>query len=140
MMTKEIIFQTMNEWAAKKIPFFFIISYDKTEGEVLPLHQLAKEEVFFKTPNYNNIPATVPDNGNLEWSARPISKEKYKAQFDKVMLEIRKGNTYLVNLTCAASIKTNLSLLSIFQRSSSKYKLFYKDQFIHFSPEPFVRI
>ena len=54
--------------------------------------------------------------------------------------EIQKGNSYLLNLAFATKIQTNYSLKEIFIKSHAKYKLFYQDKFICFSPETFIRI
>jgi len=50
------------------------------------------------------------------------------------------GNSYLVNLTCATKIETELSLLEIFFRSHARYKLLMPNKFVVFSPETFIRI
>jgi para-aminobenzoate synthetase component 1 len=56
------------------------------------------------------------------------------------MEEIGMGNSYLLNLTCRTPVMVNESLLSIYFYAKAKYKIFYKDQFVCFSPEPFIRI
>lgn len=139
-MAKKIIFEKMNELYNRKIPFFFIVSYDKTQGEVIPLAELSEQQVFFSTPQNNNINFKVKNDKNLLWKAFPIDSAAYARQFEKVIQEIKKGNTYLLNLTCSAKVETNFSLKEIFSAGQSKYKLFYKNRFIHFSPEPFVII
>jgi para-aminobenzoate synthetase component 1 len=70
----------------------------------------------------------------------PISYEIYKAAFDGVMNEILQGNSYLVNLTQPSFIDTDLSLEEIFYYSRARYRLWFNDQFVVFSPEIFVRI
>jgi len=54
--------------------------------------------------------------------------------------EIRAGNTYLLNLTFRTPIESDFTLKEIFQYSQAKFKLYFKDQFICFSPERFVDI
>jgi len=71
---------------------------------------------------------------------KPISFEKYKLAFDNVIDEIKKGNTYLLNLTFPTEIQTNCSLLEIFKSSYASFKLYFKNRFVCFSPERFVRI
>ena len=53
---------------------------------------------------------------------------------------MRLGNSYLTNYTRKTEIETNLSLEEIFYRSEAKYKVLYKDQFVFFSPETFIKI
>ncbi|NPA54970.1 MAG: aminodeoxychorismate synthase component I [Epsilonproteobacteria bacterium] len=69
----------------------------------------------------------------------PIPFEVYNEAFDKVIEQIKRGNTYLLNLTFATPIYTNLTLLEMFYRVNAKFKLQY-DNFVCFSPERFVKI
>jgi para-aminobenzoate synthetase component 1 len=50
------------------------------------------------------------------------------------------GNSYLANLTFPVKVELNKSLREIFYGSVAKYKIWYKDQFVCFSPEIFVKI
>jgi para-aminobenzoate synthetase component 1 len=45
-----------------------------------------------------------------------------------------------LNLTFPTKIECNLSLEEIFNRSEAKYKMLFKDQFVVFSPEIFIKI
>ncbi len=137
-MTKKIIFDKMNELYNKKIPFFFIVDYEKTAGEVIPLSELEQYGIYYSTPGQSNIDFQARHAEPLLWRVFPVSKQDYRPQFNKVMQEIKSGNTYLLNLTCAAKVETNYTLEELFYAGNAKYKLYYKDHFIHFSPEPFV--
>ena len=70
----------------------------------------------------------------------PISFSQYQVAFNKIQEQIKKGNTYLANLTFSTKIETNLNLYEIFLNSSAKFKLYFKDQFVCFSPERFIKI
>jgi len=53
------------------------------------------------------------------------------------------GNSYLLNLTFPTEIEINTrntSLLNIFLSSQAPFKLYFKNQFITFSPERFIKI
>ncbi len=51
------------------------------------------------------------------------------------------GNTYLLNLTFPTEIELEeTSLLNLFLASQAQFKLYFKDQFITFSPERFIQI
>jgi para-aminobenzoate synthetase component 1 len=60
--------------------------------------------------------------------------------FESVISELKKGNSYLVNLTFPTKISSNFNLRQLFHYSVAPYKLLYKDLFLVFSPECFVRI
>jgi para-aminobenzoate synthetase component 1 len=59
---------------------------------------------------------------------------------EKILTEIRAGNTYLLNLTFKTPVESNLSLREIFTYARAKFKLCFKEEFICFSPERFVEI
>lgn len=81
----------------------------------------------------------VPDK-ELRWQKHPVSFEAYKKSFDQVRAGLQQGNSYLVNLTCSTPIETNYTLEQLYSLGHGKYKLLYRNQFVHFSPEPFIRI
>jgi len=64
----------------------------------------------------------------------------YKKKFNYVINQIKKGNTYLLNLTNKTKIRSRLNLKEIYNNSNAKYKLFYKNKFVSFSPESFIKI
>ncbi|HFU77030.1 MAG TPA: aminodeoxychorismate synthase component I, partial [Epsilonproteobacteria bacterium] len=59
---------------------------------------------------------------------------------EQVLEQRRSGNTYLLNLTFKTPIETNYTLKEIFTYARAKFKLYYKDKFICFSPERFVEM
>jgi len=67
-------------------------------------------------------------------------KEVYREQFESVVSEIKRGNSFLVNLTCQTPVSSELSLKDLYQVAKSRYKLRVGDAFACFSPETFVRI
>lgn len=71
---------------------------------------------------------------------KPISYDVYRHAFEKVSWHLKRGDTYLVNLTFPTEIETSLGLQEIFRTSRAPYKLLFDDHFTVFSPEPFIRI
>ncbi|MEK7991028.1 MAG: aminodeoxychorismate synthase component I [Thiotrichaceae bacterium] len=71
---------------------------------------------------------------------KAIEFETYQAAFNQVIAEMYQGNTYLLNLTFPTQIQINASLLDIFHATQAKFKLYFRDQFICFSPERFIQI
>lgn len=125
--------EIMNHYGSLKEPFFFLISYDKKDFEVHPLRQLPPYIKY--SINENHHPATkqiVEKN--------PISYEEYLQKFIQIQEHIRAGNTYLINLTSQTTLQTKLNLEEIYSISHGKYKLYYQDQFVCFSPEVFCEI
>lgn len=140
MQAKKLYFDKMNELCESKIPFFFICDFLCEQIEIIPLDKLSGENICCSNPLFINVPEEPTTDKKLEWKKFPISFEAYMQQFSSVQHEIQNGNTYLLNLTCATKVETNYALKELFLKGKSKYKLFFRDQFIHFSPEPFVKI
>lgn len=131
-------FTTINKLGNSKIPFLFIISYDKQSIFCQPLDKLENDIYYKIEDNKNYTPAPLSKAYNFD--RYPLSFALYKKSFNKIIDEIKQGNTYLLNLTFSTPIKTNLSLKEIFTHSKARYKLYFKDQFICFSPEKFIEI
>ncbi len=127
----------LSYYASRGIPFLFVIDYKLQNIFVEPLATL--DNVYFKVPSFRNYtlpPKTYPKILHKE----PISFERYKRAFLEVQRHIRLGNTYLLNLTFPTPITTDATLLEIFYATKAKFKLYFQDRFICFSPERFVKI
>jgi len=130
--------ERMNKLGHKREPFLFVLSYDLKEVFVQPLNRL-DENILFKIGNQRNYPKT-PLEKSYYLQKHPLSFGTYKNALEKVLEEIRSGNTYLLNLTFQTPIESDLTLKEIFTYAKAKYKLYFKDEFICFSPEKFIEI
>jgi len=124
--------------AQRRVPFLFVISYDKSQIFAHPIDEL-DSNIFFKIGKYRNYPQ-IPIEKSYKLKKYPIDFGVYKKEFDNIIEEIKSGNTYLLNLTFKTQIETNLSLKEIFTYARAKYKLYFQDKFICFSPEKFIEI
>lgn len=130
--------EKITKLAQQREPFLFVLSYDLQEQFVQPLQNL-DADVFFKIGNQRNYPKK-PREEAYYLHKKPLEFEHYKNSLEKVLEEIRSGNTYLLNLTFQTPIESNFSLKEIFTYAKAKYKLYFKNQFISFSPEKFIEI
>jgi len=126
--------EQLNFYGEKKEPFFFIINYDKSEYEVIPLNQLPKNIKYNITENKKTL------NHNQILEKNHMNFDEYNNKFIQLKNEIINGNTYLANLTSKTDIKTSLSLDNIYEIANAKFKLNYRDKFVCFSPERFCEI
>ncbi len=131
-------FDDLNSLGGKRVPFLFIISYDKKDLYVKELDKL-DDDVIFKIGNRRNYTPKV-EKKEYFLEKFPIDLKEYKSSFKKVIEEIKSGNTYLLNLTFSTPIQTNIDLKEIFFGAKAKYKLYFKDKFVCFSPEKFIEI
>ncbi|GAB4140507.1 MAG: aminodeoxychorismate synthase component I [Ignavibacteriales bacterium] len=140
MLSKIESINKINYLSTKSTPFLFIIDFDMGKNIVLSQSELQGEEICFSIINfaeYNNFHLRKKQ---FQFSKHPLTFNEYSKAFSLIQEEISAGNSYLVNLTFPTEIKTDLSLLDIFQMSEAKFKLFFRNEFVVFSPEPFIEI
>ena len=136
---KDILFR-MNSYGKESVPFLFIIDFNMKKPMIFSLGELQEKGVYSQIGNLRLTPESVGNLSSFHFEKNPISFDRYKKAFRKVMDAIEIGDSFLLNLTFPTEIETNLELKEIYLKSKAKYKLLYKDKFVVFSPEPFVRI
>jgi len=129
----------MNQLGGVGIPFLFILDFELVKCKVIPLDKLSSD-VLYKTPLGKNYRLPPKVNNALQFERFPMDYEVFEDRFKQVLNQINKGNSYLLNLTFPTPIVTNYTLRELFFLATAKYKLYFEDQFIVFSPETFVRI
>ncbi len=133
--------EEINKLGKNRTPFFFFIDYFKQNSFVSPIEKLEKDIMFdldgFK--NYSSSDNSVSID-ELSFSKKVISYTRYEKAFKEIIEEIKKGNTYLLNLTFPTELFTDASLLNIFDKSKAKFSLYFKDKITVFSPERFIKI
>ncbi len=132
-----VLAKRMNAFGKDKKPFVFFINFSCDEFYFFEPEELDKEniKIDFNSFSKNNIPTSFKIKNSF-----PISKEAYAIQFDKIKKEINFGNSYLCNLTCATKIELNENLASLYEKINAPYKILFKDEWLCFSPETFVKI
>lgn len=143
--TKEEAALRMNRLGSEGRPFLFIVNYKQDAILVEEPDAIDPGEMLFNLNGFSNVQMGEEDSLKYAeepvlWETTPISLADYSVSFCKVMAHIRAGNSYLVNLTCATPVQTNIKLAELFYRSEATYKMWLKDCFVVFSPEIFVRI
>lgn len=133
-------FIEMDELSHQKVPFFFIIDFLVDQVEIFTEDEIEKEGLLIDFQCFYNVKKQEDLDKKIELKSFPESLESFKKGFDHVQKNIRQGNSYLTNYTRKTRIETNLNLGEIFHHSSAKYKVLYKDFFVFFSPETFVKI
>ena len=125
--------KTLNQLGEKRTPCFFVINYQGTSGEVFPLSALPKDILF----SFSEEKVAVSDPILIE--KHPIPYPIFEKSFQKVFSHLEKGDTALINLTFATEIGA-VDLNKVYQNAKAKYKILYKDEWVCFSPEIFVKI
>lgn len=132
----------MNRLGLSGRPFIFVVDYKQEQVWVAEPEEVEPGEVLYDLNGVTNVTSKAeafPEK-HVEWETNPVSFKTYSRSFRTVIEHIYAGNSYLVNLTCATPVRTNLTLKEIFYLSHAPYKLWVKERFVVFSPEIFVRI
>jgi len=140
MNLSEFTYQ-MNKWGHLKVPFLFIVDFEMEKPVILKISEIDSSKIFFDVNGFSNISATA-NRGDKKTSLKsfPDSFSHYKNKFDKVFQHLHYGDSFLTNLTIKTRIETDQSLQQLFSISKAKYKLWYENKFLVFSPESFVKI
>ncbi len=125
----------LDSLASTDTPFIFLSDFEAKTIEVYTLEEATKAGIFFSIDH----DAKTKEHP-LKLKKVPLPFVEYKKKFDTVIEEIKKGNTYLLNLTQPTPIECSCDLQTIFDHANALYKILYKDRFVCFSPETFVRI
>jgi para-aminobenzoate synthetase component 1 len=70
----------------------------------------------------------------------PLTFESYASKFNQVQAGLKRGDSFLLNLTAETPIEIPFTLSEIYQKSDAPYKILVNNAFVSFSPETFVRI
>jgi para-aminobenzoate synthetase component 1 len=135
------MFSQFNQLGQQRIPFYFVINFAGDVCFAEPLAELSNE-VFFDFAGFRHIAPNIRLNTIIHQPIihQPIDLESYRIAFDQVKKYLYEGHTYLLNLTFPTKILLQNSLLDIFLSSHAKFKLFFKNKFVVFSPERFIQI
>ncbi len=131
---------SFSRYIKKNRPFLFIIDYESEHRHFLELDRAAENGIYYDFEGKTNFHEPVSKPEKIEFRKYPVPYENYLDAFNSVHSNLEKGNSYLANLTFRTEIDINLSLKQIFALSSAKFKLLYRDFFVVFSPEAFIRI
>lgn len=121
-------------WGEKGIPFVFLVDYTLEKawaGSEQEAHDLG---IFFEFEGSGVPSEQVP------FQKYPISFESYADKFNQVQAGLKRGDSFLLNLTAETAIETPLTLKQIYEKAEAAYKILVSNYFTSFSPETFVRI
>ena len=138
--TIEELRNKLKDYGAQKIPFIFIIDFEMKKPFACRLDTAAQNNIYFEINGNSNYTKTKENKAIEVFNIFPLNKKVYTEAFNLVQGHINKGDSYLVNLTFKSRLETNLSLMELFHVSHAQYKLFFRNDFIVFSPECFIKI
>ncbi|MDF1695184.1 MAG: aminodeoxychorismate synthase component I [Saprospiraceae bacterium] len=129
----------MNELGKKGQAFVFLIDYEMKKI-IISTSLENNTSLKFDMNGYTNHSKETSSQSVSFFEAYPIDKSHYNEKFQLVKSEIQRGNSFLLNLSSATKVITDISLENLYHSADAKYKVFLKDQFVCYSPEIFVQI
>ncbi len=131
----------LNQWGSAREPFLLLADFELQQLRAFRLSDIDPSVLRFHFHQHSNYPnssaATIPP---LEWTPTYVSAQRYQQAFQRVQQGLKRGDSFLTNLTFPTDITTNWSLEDIYHQTQARYKLWWKDHFTVFSPEIFVQI
>ena len=106
---KEQAIKTMNRLGSEGIPFVFLIDFEMKKIVISTQPSNSNLKVEMNGIRNYYPPSMLKSASYFEYY--PISKEKYTHQFNLVKSEIQRGNSFLLNLSSATKIVTDLSTI-----------------------------
>lgn len=132
--------EQINRLSTAKVPLLFLIDFKGERGFVVELSKLVEKGIYCSIDGVELGKIAKLDDKLAQFETEPLSFDQYKESFDAVHWAIARGDTYLLNLTCATRLHGDLDFRSIYSVAKSRYKFMIEDQFVFYSPEPFLRI
>lgn len=129
----------LNQWGRKQVPFLFLVDFEMENLLAWKTNEVP-DDILFSIGDVSNTSSPKENADSVSLVKYPISFSEYKAKFDFVKDRIRLGDSYLTNLTVKTKIKIDRPLEDLFFESVAKYKLCWKNKFLVFSPETFIKI
>lgn len=140
---RDVIENKMNRAGKEKQPFLFGMDFEMNEGFFV-INPLSQNEILFDFNGVgnSNLVDSTPMNqfSDYQFEMFPENLKIYKERFKTIMNGLKRGESYLANLTIETPLKTSLTLKEIFILSKSRYRLLIPDKFVCFSPECFIKM
>jgi para-aminobenzoate synthetase component 1 len=132
--------EKMNRLGSLSKPFAFLIDFEEKMPRVWE-SPMTQDEFLFDFEGRSNHGAAGVDHATPHALLKsPIGLEAYARRFEKAMHHIRRGDSYLVNITAPTRVQVAADLPTLYASIRSRYKCLLRDGFICFSPETFLRI
>lgn len=130
----------INSYASAGMSFIFLIDFEMEKPVVSLLKDAEYNNLLFNVKGLTNCETTKKYKGDFFFQPFPMDREEYLRRFKLVKEHILRGDTYLLNLTFPTPIETGFTLKELFSIAKAPYKFLYKNDFLVFSPECFVKI
>lgn len=140
-ITPAALREKMNDFGTSRRPFLWGIDYAMRKAFFLP-SPYEPGPILWQMGRSGNCDALRPGVATRPalTAVAPPSPEEYASMFSRLMDGLMRGDSFLANLTSRTRVECTAPLRDVFLTSRAPYRLLLGDEFVCFSPEPFVRI
>jgi para-aminobenzoate synthetase component 1 len=138
-LEKAEIIEKISRFYSQKSPFVFVLDSAGENGFVFSPEEASDNGIRYSLKGEKQINNHV-DAGSFQFDIFPVEFEPYSLAFSKVMAHLKRGDTYLLNLTFETPVSCSLTLAGLYEISDAPFRMYVPGHFLVFSPEPFVRI
>jgi para-aminobenzoate synthetase component 1 len=143
-------FSSLNSWGAAGVPFVALVNFDR-ELLAAPFGgaDLRAGQVDLPAGRLHfRLSGAVHDRSSaMDFHSKPAfsvtelpAKQLVIAAIEALQAEMRDGYSYLVNYCSQSTVKVNYSPAELFAAAKAPYTFWLEDQFLSFSPEPFITV
>jgi para-aminobenzoate synthetase component 1 len=138
-LTRSEFVDALNDWGRTKTSFLFIIDFEEERPFAIEIDKVDPGKILFDFNGFTNV-TEIKYQKAPALKKLPMPFAEYNSRFAKVRCHLERGDSFLTNLTIKTKIDPGLTLLEIFHAAQAKYKVWFEDSFIFFSPESFVSV
>ncbi len=139
-MNRDEFIMGFNARYRQRKPFVFLIDFEREQFILFDENEAVKNRFWLAFGQRGLFPAYVSVKRPSLLRIHPVSYDEFKEKFDRVIYHLRRGDTYLLNLTFSTPVELKGSLQDVFYAVSAPFKAYFDDRFVFFSPEKFVII
>ncbi|MCB0635141.1 MAG: aminodeoxychorismate synthase component I [Lewinella sp.] len=139
--TLPIVREQMNAWGAAGVPFLLLLDFEQAQPQLWPLADIDPAVLRYDFHGLSNSPlATGPRQAPVSMVSHPLAYEDYLTAFQRVQRGLHRGDSFLVNLTFPTPVELTGTLAQVYAQTQARYRLWWRDEWVVFSPEIFVQI
>ncbi len=125
-------------------PFLFLTDFECTRLEIYSPEEAQERgiRVSFRNLLSLGLPSELPELERplMEYLTDEEHRTHYQRAFREVQNHLRRGDSFLTNLTVRTPVRLKGNLEAVYNMSNAPYKLLYPGEFVVFSPELFFSI
>ncbi|SEP64094.1 aminodeoxychorismate synthase component I [Neolewinella agarilytica] len=132
--------QRLNDLGRRSCPCFFLMDFEQEFPRVWELAEREWDMPRFSFPRHPETGTPPIGLRAPKLLADHIDAKTFERAFSVVQAGLRRGDSFLTNLTFPVPVQLTTALEEIYWQSDAKYRILWEGHFVCFSPETFITI